>query len=131
MKIIKFKSKQKYKYKRKTIIKDLILKISVGIHKYEKKMKQNVRFNLEIESDPNLLPLKDDLNTIINYETIINDIKKLTQKKHYNLLEELAEVIFAHVFKNIYVKKIDLEIEKLDIIKNAGSVGIKITKAKS
>ena len=131
MKIIKFKSKQKYKYKRKTIIKDLILKISVGIHKYEKKMKQNVRFNLEIESDPNLLPLKDDLNTIINYETIINDIKKLTQKKHYNLLEELAEVIFAHVFKNIYVKKIDLKIEKLDIIKNAGSVGIKITKTKS
>ena len=131
MKIIKFKSKQKYKYKRKTIIKDLILKISVGIHKYEKKMKQNVRFNLEIESDPNLLPLKNDLNTIINYEIIINDIKKLTQKKHYNLLEELAEVIFAHIFKNIYVKKIDLKIEKLDIIKNAGSVGIKITKTKS
>ncbi len=131
MKIIKFKSKQKYKYKRKTIIKDLILKISVGIHKYEKKIKQNVRFNLEIESDPNLLPLKDDLNTIINYETIINDIKKLTQKKHYNLLEELAEVIFANIFKNIYVKKIDLKIEKLDIIKNAGSVGIKITKTKS
>ena len=131
MKIIKFKSKQKYKYKRKTIIKDLILKISVGIHKYEKKIKQNVRFNLEIESDPNLLPLKNDLNTIINYEIIINDIKKLTQKKHYNLLEELAEVIFAHIFKNIYVKKIDLEIEKLDIIKNAGSVGIKITKTKS
>ena len=68
---------------------------------------------------------------IINYEIIINDIKKLTQKKHYNLLEELAEVIFAHIFKNIYVKKIDLKIEKLDIIKNAGSVGIKITKAKS
>ena len=131
MKIIKFKSKQKYKYKRKTIIKDLILKISVGIHKYEKKIKQNVRFNLEIESDPNLLPLKNDLNTIINYEIIINDIKKLTQKKHYNLLEELAEVIFAHIFKNIYVKKIDLKIEKLDIIKNAGSVGIKITKTKS
>ena len=36
MKIIKFKSKQKYKYKRKVIIKDLILKIFVGIHDYQK-----------------------------------------------------------------------------------------------
>ena len=36
MKIIKFKSKQKYKYKRKVIIKDLILKIFVGIHDFEK-----------------------------------------------------------------------------------------------
>ncbi len=33
MKIIKFKKKEKFKYKRKVIIKDLILNISIGIHK--------------------------------------------------------------------------------------------------
>ena len=37
MKIIKFKKKEKFKYKRKVIIKDLILNISVGIHNFEKK----------------------------------------------------------------------------------------------
>ena len=37
MKIIKFKKREKFKYKRKVIIKDLILKILVGIHNFEKK----------------------------------------------------------------------------------------------
>ena len=37
MKIIKFKKKEKFKYKRKVIIKDLTLKIFVGIHNFEKK----------------------------------------------------------------------------------------------
>ena len=37
MKIIKFKDKKKYKYKRKVSIKNLILEISVGLHGFEKK----------------------------------------------------------------------------------------------
>ena len=131
MKIVKFKSKQKYKYKRKVIIKDLILKIFVGIHDYEKIEKQKVKFNLEIVSDPNLIANKKDLNTIINYEKIINDIKKLTNNKHHELLEDLAENLFDQIFKNSNIKKINLKIEKLEIIKDAGSVGIEISKTKS
>ena len=37
MKVIKFKDKKRYKYKRKVSIKNLILKISVGLHDFEKK----------------------------------------------------------------------------------------------
>ena len=37
MKIIKLTDKKKYKYKRKVSIKNLILKISVGLHDFEKK----------------------------------------------------------------------------------------------
>ena len=37
MRIIKFKKNEKFKYKRKVIIKDLILNISIGIHTFEKK----------------------------------------------------------------------------------------------
>ena len=37
MKIIKFKKNERFKYKRKVIIKELILNILVGIHNFEKK----------------------------------------------------------------------------------------------
>ena len=37
MKIVKFKLKEKFKYKRKVIIKDLIMNIFIGIHNFEKK----------------------------------------------------------------------------------------------
>ena len=94
MKIIKFKKKEKFKYKRKVIIKDLILDISIGIHNFEKKKKQRVKFNIEILTNPNVSPNYKDLTTILNYEKVVNEIEKLTNIKHYELLEDLAESIF-------------------------------------
>ena len=130
MKIIKLKLKEKFKYRRKVIIKNLILNIFVGIHNFEKKKKQRVRFNIEINTDPNLKPNNKDLSTILNYEEVINNIKVQVKKQHYELLEDLAENIFKIIFQNKIVKKVNLKIEKLDIIKNSESVGIEFSKSK-
>ena len=127
MKILKFKNKQKFKYNKKIIIRDLILLISVGIHQFEKLKKQKVKFNIEITTDPNLKP---DIKSIINYETVISDIKRLTKKTHFELLESLSESIFDEIFKNKKIKKIKLKIEKLDIIKETTSVGIDVIKTR-
>ena len=131
MKIIKFKEKKRYNYRRKVLIKDLILKISVGIHDFEKKKKQRVKFNLDINTDPSLVPDDNNINSIINYEDVIKNIEKITNKKHYPLLETLAEKIFLKLFENRKVKKVKLRIEKLDILKSTSSVGIEIEKSKS
>ena len=127
MKILKFKNKQKYKYTKKILIEDLKLNISVGIHSFEKLRKQRVKFNIEITTDANL---KADIKSIVNYESVINIIKRLTEKKHYELLEELSEELFDEIFKNKKIKKIRLKIDKLDIIKESKSVGIEVTKTK-
>ncbi len=130
MKIIKFKNTSKYKYKRKILIKDLILKIYVGIHDFEMKKKQRVKFNIEISTDPNLKPNNKNLSSILNYEEIINEIKTLVEKFHHKLLEDLAENIFEILLKKAIVKKAIIRLEKLDIIKNTDSVGIEIEKSK-
>ena len=130
MKIIKFKKKEKFKYKRKVIIKDLILNILVGIHNFEKKNKQRVKFNIEVLTDPYVSPNIKDLNSILNYEEVVMKIEKLTNTKHHELLEDLAENIFNIIFKNKLVKKVNLKIEKLDILKKTKSVGIEVSKSK-
>ena len=130
MKIIKFKEKKHFNYKRKILVRDLVLKISVGIHDFEKKKKQRVKFNLDINIDPSLVPDDNNLNSIINYEDVIKNIKKITNKKHYLLLETLAEKIFLKLFENMRIKKVKLRIEKLDVFKNTSSVGIEIEKSK-
>ena len=77
MKIIKFKDKKKYKYNRKVSIKNLILKISVGLHDFEKKKKQRVRFNIDIITDSNIKPDNNNLLSIVNYEDAINKITSI------------------------------------------------------
>ena len=131
MKIIKFKQKRSYSYKRKILIKDLVLKMLVGIHNFEKKKKQRVKFNLVINIDQNLIPNDKDLKSIVNYEQVIKTIMKITSRKHYPLLETLAEKIFDKLFENMRIKKILLRIEKLDVIKNTTSVGIELEKTRS
>jgi|TARA_Y100000992_G_scaffold240576_1_gene171411 dihydroneopterin aldolase len=128
MKIIKFKDKKKYKYNRKVSVKNLILKISIGLHDFEKKKKQRVRFNIDIITDSNIKPDNNNLLSIVNYEDTINKITSLTKAKHHELLEDLAENIFDIIFKSKIVKKVSLKLEKLDIIKNTESVGIEVSK---
>ena len=128
MKIIRLKLKERFKYKKKVIIKNLILNIFIGIHDFEKKKKQRVRFNIEVVTNPNIITNNKDLSTILNYEDIINKIKILVKKQHHELIEDLAENIFKIIFKNRLAKKINIKIEKLDIVKNSESVGIEFSK---
>ena len=130
MKIIKFKKSERFRYKRKVIIKDLTLNIFVGIHKFEKKKKQRVKFNIEILTNPYVTPNNKDLNSILNYEEIVSKIQKIAYLKHHELIEDLAENIFNMIFRNKLVKKINLKIEKLDILKKTKSVGIEVSKSK-
>ena len=130
MKIVKLKLKEKFKYKRKIIIKNLVLNIFIGIHNFEKKKKQKVRFNIEVITNPFVKPNNKDLTTILNYEEIINKIKILVKKRHHELLEDLAENIFTIIFQNKLVKKAKIKIEKLEIIKNSESVGVEFSKSR-
>jgi dihydroneopterin aldolase len=130
MKIIKLKLRERFKYKRKVIIKNLILNMFIGIHNFEKKKKQRVRFNIEVVTNPYIKPNNKDLSTILNYEDLINKIKLLVKKQHHDLIEDLAENIFKIIFQNKLVKKTNIKIEKLDIIKNSESVGVEFSKSK-
>ena len=130
MKIVKLKLKEKFKYKRKVIIKNLVLNIFIGIHNFEKKKKQRVRFNIEVITNPFVKPNNKDLKTILNYEEIINKIKNLVRKEHHELLEDLAENIFTIIFQNRLAQKVKIKIEKLEIIKNSESVGVEFSKSR-
>ena len=130
MKIIKLKFKNNFKHKRKVIIKNLVLNIFIGIHNFEKKKKQRVRFNIEVVTNPYIKPSNKDLSTILNYEDLIDKIKLLVKKQHHELIEDLAENIFEIIFQNRLVKKISIKIEKLDIMKDSESVGIEFSKSK-
>ena len=130
IKIVKLKLKEKFKYKRKVIIKNLVLNIFIGIHNFEKKKKQKVRFNIEVITNPFVKPNNKDLTTILNYEEIINKIKILVKKEHHELLEDLAENIFTIIFQNRLAQKVKIKIEKLVIIKNSEWVGVEFLKSR-
>ena len=129
-KLISLDKKQKtnFDYKKKVIIKDLLLNFVIGYYSAEKTKKQNVKFNIELNYTDQKNLNDKDIKSIVDYGGIIKVIKNMTKNKHYNFLESLADDLFDELFKDERIDKIKLKIEKLDVIREAASVGIEITK---
>ena len=132
LKIIKIdKNKNLFNYEKKILIKELILNLKLGYYEFEKEEAQKVKFNLEVFYEDKKPTNDGDIKSIVNYGKIVKLIKKLTNNKHYNFLETLAEDVFDVLFKDKRIGKIMLQIEKLEILKDCTSVGIQIIKKRS
>ena len=131
-KVIKIdKNKSLFNYEKKILIKDLALDLKLGYYNFEKDKSQKVKFTLEIDYRDKKPTNDKDLKSIVNYDKIVKLIKKLVKNKHYNFLETLAEDVFDELFKDKRIDKINLQIEKLEIMKDCSSVGIQISKKRS
>ena len=114
---------------KKIVIKDLILKKIFGFYPNEKTKPQRLKFNIKLELVKNLQFNDQEIQTILDYDEIINIINNILDKK-INFLETLADQIIEEIFQNSKITAIELKIEKLDILKNAVSAGIEINKRK-
>ena len=130
LKIIKL-GKSLFNYEKKVLIKELILDLKLGYYEFEKDKNQKVKFTLEVDYKDKKPTNDKDLKSIVNYDRIVKLIKKLVKNKHYNFLETLAEDVFDELFKDKRIDKINLQIEKLEIMKDCSSVGIQISKKRS
>ena len=132
LKIVKIDRKKKlFNYEKKALIKDLILNLKIGYFDFEKEKSQKVKFTLDINYEDKKPSNDKDIKSIVNYAKIVKLIKKLVKNKHYNFLETLAEDVFDELFKDRRIDKITLQIEKLEIMKDCSSVGIKISKKRN
>ena len=109
-------------------IKGLVLKAYIGIYSDEKINKQRIRFNVFISAKDNIKKENNDISQFVSYEDIINKIKKVLSLGHISLLEAMADKIADECLKNKKISLIKIRIEKLDIFKDAESVGIKIIR---
>ena len=109
------------------LVKNLILKASVGIYPKEKTRKQKVRFNIFITATDNI-KTKNDISDLVSYEDVIKNVKYIINRGHIPLIENLAQNIAEKCLINKKILKIEIMIEKLETFKEAESVGIKIVR---
>ena len=109
------------------LVKNLILKASVGIYPKEKIRKQKVRFNISITANDNI-KTKNDISEFVSYEDVIKNVKNAINRGHSPLIENLAQNIAEKCLINKRILKIEIMIEKLETFKEAESVGIKIIR---
>ncbi len=115
---------------RHVFVRDLILDCSIGVHQHEREALQRVRINLDLavregETNGNL---DDKLANVVCYEELTKGVRDLVAGEHVNLVETLAEDVASLCLNDIRVRSARVRIEKLDILKDAVSVGVEIER---
>jgi dihydroneopterin aldolase len=114
---------------RLVLIRDLVLGCRIGIHRHERNGTQRVRFNLELTVIEETGPPRDDLSTVVCYDTIIQGIRRMAAAEHVNLVETLAERLAGLCLQDRRVRSARIRVEKLDVYPDAASVGVEIERA--
>ncbi len=103
-------------------VRDLVLPCPIGVHDFEKRAPQRVRINAELVVEGRVG--RDEFRQVVNYETIVDGIRALTQGRHINLVETLADRILDLCFSEPRVQETEVRVEKLDVYPEAESIGI-------
>lgn len=111
------------------LIEELTLEMSIGILEHEKKNKQRVIIDIEISLNEKA-SYGDDISQTVSYAKVIEKIKKLSESKHFNLVETLAEDIASECMNYAMVTKTKVTVKKPDIISETKSVGFSMTRQK-
>ena len=112
----------------KVFIKGLELLLSVGIYDHEKTKPQRVIINMTFEVAGNSGKSLKSIDEVVSYEKAVEIIREVTGRRHYDLLEELAEEIVKNLKFDNRIERITLSLEKPDIIEGAAGVGVEITR---
>lgn len=110
------------------LIENMHCDMSVGIYEEEHHKRQNVIITLKATTTQNR-PITD-IDETVCYHTLYKDITALTQSKHFELLEELAEDIAQICFLRQNIKAITLSLKKTDAIDGPTLVGVELVKSR-
>lgn len=114
----------------KVFIRDLVLSCKIGIHQHERLTQQRVRINLEVTCFEHPA-INDDVDNIVCYAELMTGIRHVVSDQHINLVETLADRIAAMCLEDHRVTGAKVRVEKLDVFKEAESVGVEIERHRS
>ncbi len=112
-------------------IKDLLVRGIVGTKEEERREKQDIVINIELESDLSKPAETDSIEDAVNYRTVSKMVIEIVEKSTFFLVEALANKIANSIlstFEN--VERVKVSVEKPGALRFAKSVGVVITKGR-
>lgn len=105
-------------------IKNLRLRTIIGVNEWERRDRQDVVVNVEIEFDGSRAAETDDLRHTVDYKAITKRIIEEVENSRFNLLEALAQRVLDVVLQQEGVIAAQVEIDKPHALRFADSVSI-------
>ena len=114
-------------------VKDLSLRTFIGFKPHEKKHKQDVLIQLEVELETFMVEHNDDYQTdgFYDYRSMTKSVIKLVEESRFDLLEALTRKVLDEIMSNPLVKKAKVEIEKPHALRYSRTVSVEMSSERS
>ncbi len=111
-------------------LRDLIREVDIGIHDHEIGHPQSIRFDLEVTIDGSEAPISDEITHVLNYEYLLESVEKSLTEGRVSLLESLGSRILEKMMAPSQVSSAKIQITKLEILKENGTLGCRMTRTR-
>ena len=110
------------------LIEDLRLQARVGVRPYEQVREQTVDLSLEIGLPSARAFLSDDVGHTIDYTAVVEALTLLCVRRHFNLVESLAEEIARMLLDEFGAGWAKVRLRKVNVVPGTRFVGVRITR---
>jgi 7,8-dihydroneopterin aldolase/epimerase/oxygenase len=113
---------------RRVFVHGLEIVASVGLLEYEKRYEQRIIVSVDLAVRDDYDGVSDRLSDVLDYGKVVDDIVRLVQSEHVNLIETLAERIATQCLSDGRAERVRVRIEKPEVLPSCRSVGIEIER---
>lgn len=113
----------------KVFIEGLEIDALIGIYDWERRIRQTLRFDLEMGFDNRRPAASDDIADTLNYKAVSKRIEQFVRESDFGLVETLAERIAEIVLREFNVHWLRLKLSKPGAVRGARAVGVIIERS--
>ena len=112
----------------KVFIEGLEADTVIGIHDWERRIRQKLRLDIELGFDNRVPAASDDVADTLDYDAISRRLTVFVRESEFGLVETLAERCAALLIEEFNVAWLRLKLTKPGAVRNATAVGVIIER---
>ncbi len=94
----------------------------IGVHPWERRVKQTLHFDLQFSVDLQQSASSDTLADTVDYDAVARCVREQVSSSEYQLLEALAEQLCQGLVKNFALSWLQITISKPGALANSDAV---------
>lgn len=113
----------------RVFIEALEIECVIGIYDWERKIRQPLSFDIEMEFDNRIPAASDAIEDTLDYKAVSKRLIDFVGNSSYGLVEALAEECCRIILAEFDVSRVRLKLSKIGAVRGARAVGVILERA--
>lgn len=112
----------------RVFLSDLEVEAIIGIHPWEREVRQRLVLQIEVAADVAAAAAADDISLTLDYSALAQRVREFIRERRFRLLETLAEETSAMIAAEFGARWMRFRVGKPGAVANSGQVGVEIER---